>query len=66
MAELDTPEKFWKEFAEADMLKREEMMTVIVDNIDKYKEIEDETSRKSGLKILLLGYFEDLLQNMWT
>jgi len=45
MEKIINPEKFWKDFAEADLLKREEMIKVIVDNLDGLNEIEDERGR---------------------
>jgi len=66
MEEIKNPEKFWKEFAEANLLKREEMIKIVIDNLDNFNDIEDEKSRKSGMTVLLLSYFDDLLQHMWA
>lgn len=57
----ELPEKFWREYEEADMLEREKKLKAIVENIAKIIEIKDEKLKAHALKLSLKSYFDDIL-----
>ncbi len=56
------PEQFWREYEEADLLEREEKLKPLVEKISRILEIEDKKLRSHVLKMLLLSYFDDILE----
>ena len=59
---MEIPHKFWKEYEEADIIERDKKLDVIVDKVDKIFVIKDKKLRKHTLKMVLQGYFDDLLE----
>ena len=57
--------KFWKEYIEMDLLDRDKKLKMIVDRFEEIYEIKDKKLRKQTLKIMLLSYFDDLIDTMY-
>ena len=60
----DLSYKFWREYIDADILKRDEKLKNIVNKIDELFKIDDAEMRKHCLLISLKSYFDDLIEYM--
>ena len=63
---MDLAHKFWKGFVEADLLRRREILEVIVNRFMPIGNIKDKKARREILTVALLSYFEDLVEYMET
>ncbi len=62
----DIPFEFWKKYDKADILEREKMLKPILKNILPLFKLKEEKLRKRTLQMLLLGYFDDLLDYSYS
>ena len=71
---IDTPEKFWKEYVNADILGRDKILSKVIKlgiwqevlkmKGIKYKDREGLTLQEHCLKTSLMSYFNDLIDYM--
>jgi hypothetical protein len=62
----DIPEKFWRKYSSSDILDKEKKLEPVVKNIDNLFNLKDKKLRKHTLTMLLMGYFDDLIDYMET
>jgi spore coat polysaccharide biosynthesis protein SpsF (cytidylyltransferase family) len=60
----DIPIKFWKEYDDTDMLKREEKIKFIIDNIINVCDVikDNPVLRQHAISTTLQSYFEDAME----
>ncbi len=56
---------FWKEYIEMDLLNRDKKLKMIVDRFEEIYELKDKKLRKKVIKLMLLSYFDDLIDTMY-
>lgn len=61
---MDVAQKFWKNWYEADLIKRQELMKNIAKQVKVYEKIDDKELQMHGLTTILNSYFEDLAEYM--
>ncbi len=61
-----SPADFWKEYYEADFIKREKLLERIAKAFDNFfsEKIKDKKLRKRTMIMLLRSYFDDLIEYM--
>lgn len=60
----EEPYKFWKEYLEAEPLKKEEKLEPVVQRFLDICSIKTEEQREKIIKMLLQSYFDDLIEFM--
>ena len=58
--------KFWKEYEQADILEREEKLKPIIKSFEHVSGLKDKEKSQDLLKIMLLTYFDDLLEYKYS
>lgn len=60
------PYSFWKEYEEADSLKRDKLIKPILKNFLPIADIGDEKLRRHTLTMLLRSYFDDCIDYFYS
>lgn len=61
----DLPYEFWSKYIDSNILEREEMIDkIMIENIDNGRLIDNYEIRRHCLKLVLMGYFDDLIDVM--